>query len=142
MHAHVLPFCRSELVADNYFHDFHAVLEATKSVAAKIREKTGLVDDGGASVDRVLGGNPPMLAINPLADESDFSEQRGFGNLVKGMFGMFRNTASLVHRRLDVATTPARLWAGRGALPGLKVKKRCSEISKADVFRFQVFLDP
>ncbi|MBX9430575.1 TIGR02391 family protein [Ralstonia pseudosolanacearum] len=125
VHADVLAFCRAELVADNYFH---AVLEATKSIAAKLRDKTGLTDDGAALVDRALGGNSPMLAINPLADESQQSEQRGFANLVKGVFGMFRNTtahaprmlwnmtksdaedlltlASLIHRRLDAAVRP------------------------------------
>ncbi|WP_232435592.1 TIGR02391 family protein [Burkholderia ubonensis] len=123
----MLAFCRSELVADNYFH---AVLEASKSVAAKLRERTGLTDDGATLVDRALGGNPPMLAINALADDSQLSEQRGFANLVKGMFGMFRNTtahaprvhwnmtrndaedlltlASLIHRRLDAAVMPPR----------------------------------
>ena len=128
VHADVLAFCRAELVADNYFH---TVLEATKSVAAKLRERTGLTDDGAALVDRALGGNLPMLAINPLADESQISEQRGFANLVKGMFGMFRNTtahapkllwnmskkdaedlltlASLIHRRLDAALMLARI---------------------------------
>jgi uncharacterized protein (TIGR02391 family) len=128
VHADVLAFCRSELVADNYFH---TVLEATKSVAAKLREKTGLTDDGATLVDRALGGNPPMLAINLLTDDSQLSEQRGFANLVKGMFGMFRNTtahapkllwnmsksdaedlltlASLIHRRLDEAVMPPRI---------------------------------
>ena len=42
VHPDVLRFCRAELVADNYFH---AVLEATKSIADKIRSKTGLTDD-------------------------------------------------------------------------------------------------
>src|SRR5688572_27945602 len=36
VHPDVLKFCRAELVADNYFH---AVFEATKSVAEKLREK-------------------------------------------------------------------------------------------------------
>ena len=128
VHPDVLAFCRSELVADNYFH---TVLEATKSVAAKLRDRTGLTDDGGTLVDRVPAGSPPMLAINALADESQLSEQRGFANLVKGMFGMFRNTtthapkarwnmtrsdaedlltlASLIHRRLDAAVMPTRV---------------------------------
>jgi uncharacterized protein (TIGR02391 family) len=128
VHPDVLAFCRAELVGDNYFH---AVLEATKSVAAKLRDRTGLTDDGAVLVDRALGGNPPMLAINALADESQLSEQRGFAQLVKGMFGMFRNTtahaprmlwdmarsdaedlltlASLIHRRLDAAVMPARV---------------------------------
>lgn len=128
VHPDILAFCRAELVGDNYFH---AVLEATKSVAAKPRDRTGPTDDGAALVDRALGGNPPMLAINALADESQLSEQRGFANLVKGVFGMFRNTtahaprvlwsmtrsdaedllsvASLIHRRLDAAVMPARV---------------------------------
>lgn len=126
-HQDVLAFCRSELVADNYFH---AVLEATKSVAAKLRERTGLSDDGAALVDRALGGAVPMLAINALENDSQISEQRGFANLVKGVFGMFRNPtahaprvnwnmtkadaedlltlASLIHRRLDAAVMPPR----------------------------------
>lgn len=121
-HADVLQFCRAELVADNYFH---AVLEATKSVAAKLRQLSGLTSDGAPLVDAALGGDRPRLRINALTTESERGEQRGFANLLKGMFGMFRNTtahepkilwqvaksdaedllsmASLIHRRLDGA---------------------------------------
>jgi uncharacterized protein (TIGR02391 family) len=128
VHPDVLQFCRAELLSDNYFH---AVLEATKSVAEKLRAKTGLTDDGGTLVDRALGGTPPMLAINRLVNESERSEQKGFANLVKGTFGMFRNTiahapkilwqmsrddaidllslVSLIHRRLDNSHTPSRV---------------------------------
>jgi hypothetical protein len=48
VHADVLKFCRGELVQDNYFH---AVFEATKSVAEKIRELSGLTSDGSKLVD-------------------------------------------------------------------------------------------
>lgn len=127
VHADVLAFCRAELVADDYFH---AVQEAVKSVAAKMRVKTGLADDGSTLVDRALGGMPPMIAINPLSNESERGEQRGFANLVRGTFGMFRNPTaheprihwpmskgdaqdlltlvSLIHRRLDASYMPAR----------------------------------
>lgn len=74
VHPDVLRFCRAELVADNYFH---AVLEATKSVADKLRSRTGLTDDGATLVDRALTGNPPMLAVNDLSTESHKSEQSG-----------------------------------------------------------------
>jgi uncharacterized protein (TIGR02391 family) len=126
VHPDVLRFCKEELLKDNYFH---AVLEATKSVADKLRAKTGLTD-GATLVDRTLAGELPLLAINPLKTESEKSEQRGFANLVKGMFGMFRNPAthapkiswaidkddaeevftllSLVHKRIDAAHMPAR----------------------------------
>lgn len=128
VHPDVLRFCREELVADDYFH---AVLEAVKSIADKLRTRTGLSDDGGALIDRVLSGDLPMLAINPLRTESERNEQRGFANLVRGTFGMFRNTTahearihwpigkddaedllslvSLIHRRLDAAHMPARV---------------------------------
>ena len=88
VHPDVLKFCRAELLADNYFH---AVQEAVKSVADKMRSLTRLTDDGATLVDRVLGGSPPLLAINPYASASELSEQRGFANLVRGTFGMFRN---------------------------------------------------
>ncbi len=128
VHSDVLTCCRAELLADNYFH---AVLEATKSVAEKIRSKTGLIEDGAELVDRALTGRPPLLAINPLRTKSELSEQAGFANLLKGIFGMFRNPTahalriswnmdrvdaedllsilSLVHRRLDASYMPPRL---------------------------------
>lgn len=128
VHPDVLQFCKAELLVDNYFH---AVLEAVKSVADKIRQRTGLTDDGAPLVDRALAGDPPMLAINPLKTESHRSEQRGFANLLRGIFGMFRNpmahearihwmmeredaedllsTLSLIHRRLDNAYMPPRV---------------------------------
>jgi uncharacterized protein (TIGR02391 family) len=125
VHGDVLMFCRAELVADNYFH---AVFEATKSVAEKLRAKTGLISDGAALVDEALGmgrGGVPRLAFNSLQTESERSEHTGLINLIKGVFGAFRNTTahaprihwnvteqdaldvlttlSLIHRRLDSA---------------------------------------
>lgn len=122
VHPDVLRFCRSEYLQDNYFH---AVQEATKSVFDKLRGLTGRGDDGSDLVDAALAGRSPILAINPLATESEWSEQRGLVNLIKGAYGMFRNPtahearinwvmtkedaedllslASLIHRRLDKA---------------------------------------
>jgi uncharacterized protein (TIGR02391 family) len=122
VHPDVLRFCRAELVADNYFH---AVLEAAKSIADKLRSRTGLTDDGAELVDKALSGNSPLVCINSLATKSERSEQTGFATLIKGTFGMFRNPtahqarilwnmtkedaedlltrASLIHRRLDSA---------------------------------------
>jgi uncharacterized protein (TIGR02391 family) len=127
VHPDVLKFCREELLAENYFH---AVLEATKGVADKLRQRTGLTDDGATLIDRSLAGELPLLAINSFSSESERSEQRGFANLVKGLFGMFRNPTahapkiswavnkedaeevftvlSLVHKRIDGAHIPPR----------------------------------
>lgn len=129
VHADVLRFCTAELLADNYFH---AVLEATKSVAEKLRELTSLSSDGPKLVDEALGQaqGPPLLAFNTLRTESERSEHAGFANLCKGMFGAFRNPtahepriswrieeqdamdlltlASLLHRRLEAAVPTRR----------------------------------
>lgn len=122
VHPDIIKFCKSELLQDNYFH---AVFEATKSVADKIRQMTGLTVDGAELIDITFGINNPILKINDLKSETEISEHKGFANLQKGFFGMFRNTtahapkitwvieekdaldmmsmASLIHRKLDNA---------------------------------------
>jgi uncharacterized protein (TIGR02391 family) len=123
VHADVLRFCKAELLQDNYFH---CVLEAAKSVAQKIRDKAQLEIDGAPLVDAAFSIKSPTLAINTLQTETERSEHTGFANLLKGVFGTFRNVAahapkiiwavdrteamdaltilSYVHRRLDEAT--------------------------------------
>jgi uncharacterized protein (TIGR02391 family) len=87
----VLRYCQAELLQDNYFH---AALETTKSVAAKLRELSGLSGDGAPLADATLGGSAPIVQINAGAIDTHRSEQAGFLNLVKGMFGVFRNTTA------------------------------------------------
>lgn len=99
VHSDVLKFCKAELLEDNYFH---CVLEATKSVAQKIRDKTGIEKDGAGLVDQVFSIRTPVLALNTLQTESEQSEQKGFSNLLKGAFGTFRNVT---------AHTPKIHWA-------------------------------
>ena len=123
VHPDVLKFCRPELLQENYFH---AVFEATKSVADKIREKAEVDGDGSELVDRAFGigkQGMPLLAFNSLQTETERSEHSGLMQLMKGMFGVFRNVtahapkvkwpiseqdaldlltiASYLHRRLD-----------------------------------------
>lgn len=122
VHPDVLRFCKEELLQDNYFH---AVFEATKSVADKVREKSALTSDGSQLIDDAFGGNLPLLAFNTLQTTTERSEHSGLMNLMKGLFGTFRNTTahipkikwtineqdaldilsltSLLHRRLDNA---------------------------------------
>ncbi len=88
VHAEVLKYCRSELIQNNYFH---AVLEATKGIAERIRSMTGLTADGAALFDEAFAISHPLLALSKLETESEQSEQKGFVNLLKGIFGAFRN---------------------------------------------------
>jgi uncharacterized protein (TIGR02391 family) len=130
VHADVLAFCRAELLQNNYFH---AVFEATKSVAEKIRQTSGITGDGSELVDQAFGLGKtgiPIVAFNTLQTDTERSEHTGLMNLIKGMFGAFRNVtahapkiswpiteqdaldllsiASLLHRRLDTAVRTSR----------------------------------
>ena len=133
IHPDVLSFCKAELLVDNYFH---TVFEATKSIAEKIRIKTNLTSDGSELVDHAFSykGKIPYLALNNLTTESYESEQKGFMNLLKGVFGTFRNTTahvpkvtweineqdaldilsmiSLIHRKLDKAVEAKKIYEG------------------------------
>ena len=93
VHPLVLEYCKAELVKDNYFH---AILEATKSIASYIRDITGLDTDGGILIDEAFSIKNPLIKINSLDTESKKSEQKGFANLAKGLFGTFRNPTAHV----------------------------------------------
>lgn len=91
VHQRVLASCAAEIGDENYFH---TVLEAAKSLATEIRTKTGLVEDGERLVNRAFekgSAQYPLLACNKLQSETDWSEQRGLANLLRGVFGAFRN---------------------------------------------------
>ena len=100
MHPEVLRYCRAELMEDNYFH---AVFEATKGLAQRIRDLSGVDGDGAQLVDRVFSANRPVLALNTLRSETEQSEHRGFAALLKGCFGAVRN---------PLAHEPKILWEG------------------------------
>jgi uncharacterized protein (TIGR02391 family) len=100
IHPEVLKYCRAELMQDNYFH---AVFEASKGLAQRIREISGVQGDGAALVDRVFAIERPILAINTLQTETEKSEHKGFAQLLKGCFGAVRN---------PLAHEPKLLWQG------------------------------
>ncbi|WCB45697.1 TIGR02391 family protein [Nitratidesulfovibrio vulgaris] len=88
IHEDVLSFCKSEYLADDYFH---AVLEAVKSVFDKMRRLSGIDKDGSELIDACFCGKAPLLFINAHSTETERMEQRGFSSLLKGIYGTFRN---------------------------------------------------
>jgi uncharacterized protein (TIGR02391 family) len=56
--------------------------------------------DGGGLFDHCFGAKrgTPVLRINAYATESDESEHRGFTNLLRGIFGTFRNPPAHIPR--------------------------------------------
>jgi len=123
VHPEVLKYCNTELFQKN---NFHALLEASKSIPDRLRTMTGRKEDGAILVQKtLLSRENKLVSINADKDETDRSEQKGFGNLIIGLLGMYRNTTahpakihrevtdeelleafatfSMVHRRLDDA---------------------------------------
>ncbi len=119
-----MRYCTVELLQKN---NFHALLEAAKSIPDRIRSMTGLTSDGTELVKATLtNASGPLLAINAGRTATDRSEQSGFANLVIGVLGLCRNPTahdpkisravsdeelvealtamSMVHRRLDDAS--------------------------------------
>ncbi len=100
LHPEVLKYCRAELMQENYFH---AVFEATKGLAQRIRDTANVKLDGAALVDKVFSVHQPILAFNTLQTETEQSEHKGFAMLLKGCFGAMRN---------PLAHEPKILWSG------------------------------
>lgn len=121
-HPQVFFYCTAELLEENYFH---AVLEAVKGLAERLRQLSGLSIDGAELVNQALSTKTPILALNSLSTETEVSEQKGISNLLVGLFGAIRNptahapkvvwpmpeqdaldvfaVVSFVHRKLDIA---------------------------------------
>jgi uncharacterized protein (TIGR02391 family) len=90
-HPRLLRYCVAEIDDDNYFH---AVLEASKSLADEIRLRTGRTEDGAALIDAVfeLGKRGhPLLALNSMSSDTERSRQSGLANSMRGVFGGLRN---------------------------------------------------
>ncbi len=132
-HPDVLRYCTVELLMKN---NFHALLEASKSMPDRIRLMTGKTSDGAELIQAtVTPSSGPLVAINAGATETDRKEQSGFANLIIGLLGLYRNptahdpklhrtvsdeellealtTMSMVHRRLDDASLDTTVNAER-----------------------------
>lgn len=97
-HSELFKYCNAELLENNCFH---AVLEATKGVAQRIRDLSELSTDGAELVNVAFSLKAPRLALNTLQTETEKSEQKGFSNLLVGLFGAVRN---------PVAHAPKIIW--------------------------------
>jgi uncharacterized protein (TIGR02391 family) len=124
VHPEVIKYCNQELIQKSIFH---AMFEACKGLAERIRIMSGLTVDGVELIDAAFStkaGAPP-LKVNPYQTQTEINDHKGLGNLIRGVFGTFRNNAahtprivrpvkeqdaldlfstlSYIHRRLDEA---------------------------------------
>lgn len=90
-HTDVIACCNEELLADDYFHAVH---EAAKSLCERVREISGLNEDGSKLIDIAFSVRNPYIQINELNTESEKNEQNGLKELLKGVMMMVRNTTA------------------------------------------------
>ena len=123
IHSEIIKYCDEEWLNEDYFH---AMEEVAKSVFDRLRQMTGIQQDGGALATACFSlgqSGLPVLALNKLETESELSEQKGFMNFCIGFYGLYRNpkahsvrvnedvrleqfaevlvVASIIHERLD-----------------------------------------
>ena len=96
-HPEALKYCRAELMQNDYFH---AVFEASKGLAQRIRDMSGAKEDGVNLVQKVFLLQQPILAFNSLNTETERSEHKGFCHLLQGCFSMIRNPRAHVPKML------------------------------------------
>ena len=111
IHPEVRKYCRAEYMEENYFH---AVVEAYKGLAERVREQTGYASDGMALMKQAFERPPaqqggyPALAFNTLATVTERNEHDGFLDFLNGCTRFFRNPMSHTpkvnwHRNVDDA---------------------------------------
>jgi uncharacterized protein (TIGR02391 family) len=90
-HPRLLAACVQEIEEENYFH---AVLEASKSLANEIRGRTNRTEDGVPLVNAVFEPGQrghPLLALNAMRTDTERSRQRGLADGLRGIFSSMRN---------------------------------------------------
>ena len=78
IHSEIVKYCDEEWLNEDYFH---AMEEVAKSVFVRLRQMTGIQQDGSALATSCFSlgqSGLPLLALNRLETESEQSEQKGF----------------------------------------------------------------
>lgn len=76
-----------------------AILETIKEITSIIREKGGVDGDGTSLVGQALGGQSPKVKLNKMESTSEIDEQKGFEQLLRGLYMGIRNPR--IHETYD-----------------------------------------
>lgn len=91
IHRDVLACCKVEYLQENYFH---AIFEAAKSLSEKVRNLTGIQDDGSGLFNAAFSISNPRLALNSLQTSSERNQQNGLKEMLHGVTHMVRNVTA------------------------------------------------
>ena len=88
IHPQVLSFCRPEILQENYFH---MILEASKSLLVELRALSHLNSDGNKLVNECFDGKNPLIVMNRLQNDDEWSEHKGLQTLLNTIVYLYRN---------------------------------------------------
>ena len=91
IHHEVKRYCKKELLQKDFFD---AIFEASKGLAERVRDISGVSGDGGRLFQQVFSLNNPCLFFNKLQTDSEKSEFTGLGELLQSIFHLVRNPAA------------------------------------------------
>jgi len=88
IHYEVIKYCIKDYLRKDYFD---AVFEASKGLAERVRQITGLTKDGGELFQTAFSTKDPYLFFNSLKTQSELSEFIGLKELLEAIFHLARN---------------------------------------------------
>lgn len=91
IHSEVTKYCIADYLRTDYFD---AVFEAAKGLAERVRQITGLTNDGGELFQTAFSTRDPYIFFNSMRTESEKSEFKGLKELLEAIFHLARNPAA------------------------------------------------
>ncbi len=91
IHSEVQKYCVEDYLRADYYD---AVLEATKGLAERVRQISGLTTDGGTLFQTAFSKNDPYIFFNAMKTDSERSEYTGLKELLEAIFHLVRNPAA------------------------------------------------
>jgi uncharacterized protein (TIGR02391 family) len=91
IHQEVTKYCIKDYLRKDYYD---AVFEAVKGLAERVRELSGLTDDGGKLFQTVFSTRDPYVFINAMKTDSEKNEFIGLGKLLESITNLLRNPAA------------------------------------------------
>lgn len=91
IHSEVQKYCVEDYLRADYYD---AVFEASKGLAERVRQISGLTTDGGILFQAVFSKNDPYIFFNAMKTDSERSEFTGLKELLEAIFHLVRNPAA------------------------------------------------
>lgn len=91
IHSEVQKYCAEDYLRADYYD---AVFEATKGLAERVRQISGLTTDGGTLFQTAFSKNDPYIFFNAMKTDSERSEYTGLKELLEAIFHLVRNPAA------------------------------------------------